>query len=101
MIGKHFRTHLLTANAMGCLAPLRTALLAELAIGDQTVAKLQDHALLETIYRRPHVRQALPAMLRDGLADRNPPGGQLTTTTRIRITVRGRAVLTQRHTALF
>jgi len=25
MIGKHFRTHLLTANAMGCLTPIQTA----------------------------------------------------------------------------
>jgi three-Cys-motif partner protein len=83
------------------LEPLRRALLAELAQGDRSVAQLQDHALLETIYRGTHVRKALPAMLGDDLVRRDPPTGQLTGATLIRITARGHVRLAGQHPGLF
>jgi three-Cys-motif partner protein len=83
------------------LAPLRRSLLAQLAGGDQTVAQMQEHALMETVYRGPHVGRALPAMVREGLIERDPPGGQLSSTTHIKITARGRARLAEHHPGLF
>jgi three-Cys-motif partner protein len=83
------------------LGPLRRALLAELLNGDRSVTQLRDHTLTETVYRGPHVRQALTAMLGSGIAERDPAGGQLTSATRIRITARGRQHLNERHSPLF
>lgn len=72
------------------LQPLRRALLAELATGDRTVRQLKEHALLETVYRPPHVRHALPDLVGRQLVTRDPERGQLTDATTIRITERGR-----------
>jgi three-Cys-motif partner protein len=83
------------------LEPLRRALLAELLHGERTLAQLQDHALLETVYRAPHVSQALPAMITGSLIERDPPAGQLRKATRVRITARGRQRLEEHHAALF
>jgi hypothetical protein len=40
-------------------------------------------------------------MLREGLAERDPPAGRLKGTTRVRITARGQAALSERHPGLF
>jgi three-Cys-motif partner protein len=71
------------------LRPLEHALLAELDRGQRTVAQLQDHALLETVYRGPHATRAVQAMLRRGLVECDAAEGQLRKTTRIRLTAAG------------
>jgi three-Cys-motif partner protein len=83
------------------LTPLQSALLTELRQGDRTLAQLQSHALLETIYRGPHATKAATAMLRDHLLERQPHDGPLRLTTLLRITGAGRRYLQQRPGALF
>jgi hypothetical protein len=78
------------------LGPLRRALLAELSHGERTLGQLQDHALLETVYRGPHATKAATSMLGDNLISREPAAGQLRKTTRLCITTQGRLHL-QRH----
>jgi three-Cys-motif partner protein len=75
------------------LEPLIHALLRELTRLDCTLAQLQDHALLETIYRGPHATSALRSMLGQGLVERRPDVGQLTRNTSIRVTAAGRQCL--------
>jgi hypothetical protein len=72
------------------LAPLRRVLLAEIAHGERTLAQLQDHALLETVYRKPHVTKTVTGMLRDHLIKREPTSGPVRNTTRFQITAGGR-----------
>jgi three-Cys-motif partner protein len=72
------------------LEPLQRAILAELALGDRTVGRLKEHALLETVYRPPHVRPALADLLSQQLVTRAPERGQLRDATMIRITTLGR-----------
>jgi three-Cys-motif partner protein len=83
------------------LGPLRRSLLAKLDQSDQTVAELQDYALLETVHRKPHALAATREILREGLAERDPPAGQLSGATRIKISARGRIRLAQQHPSLF
>jgi three-Cys-motif partner protein len=78
------------------LGPLRRALLAELSRGERTLSQLQDHALLETVYRGPHATKAATSMLGDKLISREPGSGPLRKTTRLCITTHGRLHL-QRH----
>lgn len=49
----------------------------ELAPGDRTLDSLREYALVETIYRPPHATSAVRALLRQGLAEREPSTGQL------------------------
>jgi hypothetical protein len=72
------------------LEPLIHALLRELTHGDRTITQLQDHALLETVYRGPHATAALRSMMGQGLVERRPHAGQLTKNTCIRVTAAGR-----------
>lgn len=83
------------------LAPLRRELLAELVRGSRTVAQLQHYALTETMYRGPHVRPALTAMLHAELVERHPPDGPLRATTRISITTRGTQHISQQQQRFF
>jgi three-Cys-motif partner protein len=83
------------------LNPLRRALLAELATGERTLAQLQHHALLETVYRSPHATKAATGMLRDNLIRREPPNGQLRRSTLLAITDVGRRQLHEPPGALF
>jgi hypothetical protein len=45
------------------LEPLSHALLHMLAFEEHTLADLQEHALLETVYRSPHATTAVRTML--------------------------------------
>jgi three-Cys-motif partner protein len=72
------------------LEPLITEILQVLGDGELTVAQLQEHALLETVYRRPHATSAVRAMAEQALIEREPPTGQVTKTTRVRATNSGR-----------
>jgi three-Cys-motif partner protein len=72
------------------LEPLSLEILRILGDGERTVAQLQDHALLETVYRPPHARSAIIAMLKHGLVERQPSTGQVTRATRVRATRDGR-----------
>jgi hypothetical protein len=61
------------------LLPLRRALLAELALrGSCTVADLQQHTLLETIYRPADAVGALTSAAAAGVITREPAKGRLT-----------------------
>ncbi len=82
------------------LSPLRRALLAELG-GERTLAQLQTHALLETVYRGPHATKATAGMLHDHLIERQPPTGPLRKITRLKITEAGRRHLHQPPGSLF
>jgi three-Cys-motif partner protein len=84
------------------LEPLSRALLNMLASGERTLADLQEHAVLETVYRGPHATAAVRTMLAQGLVERHPPGtGQLTRRTRVRLTAAGRQRLTDPAQTLF
>ena len=84
------------------LEPLSHTLLHMLTSEQHTLADLQEHALLETVYRRPHATAAVRTMLTQGLIERHPPTtGQLTRTTRVRSTVAGRQRLTDSAPTLF
>lgn len=72
------------------LEPLGLEILRLLGDGERTVAQLQEHALLETVYRPPHARTAIIAMLKQGLVERQPPTGQVIKATRVRATRDGR-----------
>jgi three-Cys-motif partner protein len=72
------------------LEPLQEALMRELAQGDRTLDSLREYALLETVYRPPHARTAVLFLLRQGLAEREPSTGQLTGTSRIKLTPAGK-----------
>jgi three-Cys-motif partner protein len=72
------------------LEPLSLEILRVLDDGERTVAQLQEHALLETVYRPPHARSAIIAMLKHGLVERQPPTGQVTRATRVRAKRDGR-----------
>jgi three-Cys-motif partner protein len=72
------------------LEPLQEAIIRQLAPGDRTLDSLRDWALLETVYRPPHARLAVQSLLRQGLAEREPPADQLTGTSRVRLTRAGR-----------
>ena len=75
------------------LGPLRRALLTELSHGERILGQVQDHALLETIYRGPHATTAAIGLLRDKLIERAPISGPLRKATRLRITAHGQAHL--------
>jgi three-Cys-motif partner protein len=84
------------------LEPLSHALLHMLAFKEHTLADLQEHALLETVYRSPHATAAVRTMLAQGLIERHPPTtGQLTRTTRVRLAAAGRQRLTDSAPTLF
>lgn len=83
------------------LTPLRRALLAELARGERTLAQLQDHALLETVYRGPHATKAAAGMLRGHLIEREPASGPVRKSTRFHITASGRLQLRNQPDPLF
>lgn len=84
------------------LEPLNHALLHVLAPGERTLADLQEHAVLETVYRGPHATAAVRTMLAQGLVERHPPTmGQLTKATRVRLTAAGRRRLTDPVLTLF
>jgi three-Cys-motif partner protein len=83
------------------LEPLRRAILTQLLNGPLTLAQLQDYALRETVYRGPHVTRALPQLITDRLAERNPAAGQLSKQTRIRITAHGREYAASEQPSLF
>jgi three-Cys-motif partner protein len=68
------------------LEPLQDAIMHELASGDRTLDSLREYALLETVYRPPHATTAVRSLLQQGLAEREPPSGQLAGTSRIRLT---------------
>jgi three-Cys-motif partner protein len=72
------------------LEPLSLEILRVLGDEERTVAQLQDHALLETVYRPPHARSAVISMLKHGLVERQPSTGQVTRATRVRATRDGR-----------
>ena len=72
------------------LEPLSLEILRVLGDEERTVAQLQEHALLETVYRPPHAISAIKAMLNDGLVERLPPTRQVTRATRVRATRSGR-----------
>ncbi|MFI6705403.1 three-Cys-motif partner protein TcmP [Nonomuraea sp. NPDC050478] len=57
--------------------PLRQAILAELGQGERTLEQLKELALLETVYRPPHVTPIVRKLLSDGIVERHPKGGQL------------------------
>ncbi|XVQ85346.1 three-Cys-motif partner protein TcmP [Microbispora siamensis] len=57
--------------------PLRRAILEELSRGERTLAQLREFALLETVYRPPHVTPVVRYLLEQGIAERFPSGGQL------------------------
>jgi hypothetical protein len=59
-----------------------------LAQGDRTLDSLREYALLETVYRTP-VRRSCPSSGR-GLAERQPSTGQLTGTSRVKLTPAGK-----------
>lgn len=56
-------------------APLRRAILAELEHGERTVVQLKEHALLETVYRWPHVTQCYASSSLNRSSSANPGGG--------------------------
>ena len=72
------------------LEPLQEAIVGELAQGDRTLESLREYALLETVYRPPHATSAVRSLFKQGLAEREPSTGQLTGTSRIRLTAAGR-----------
>lgn len=57
--------------------PLRRALLEELAKGERTLEQLKEFALLETVYRPPHVTPVIKYLLERGKIERDPARGQL------------------------
>lgn len=77
------------------LEPLQDAIIRELASGDRTLDALREYALLETVYRPPHATTAVRSLLKQGLAEREPPAGQLAGTSRIRLTPSGSDQLTE------
>lgn len=83
------------------LGPLRHALLAELSHGERTLSQLQDHALLETVYRGPHATKATTSLLGDKLIGREPTSGPLRKTTQLCITTQGRQHLQRQPSLLF
>lgn len=83
------------------LGPLRHALLAELSHGERTLSQLQDHALLETVYRGPHATKATTSLLGDKLIGREPTSGPLRKTTQLYITPQGRQHLQRQPSLLF
>lgn len=83
------------------LTPLRRALLAEIACGERSLAQLQYHTLLETVYRGPHASKAVTGMLRDHLITREPSSGPVRKTTRFQITAGGRLRLQNQSSSLF
>ena len=66
------------------LGPLSRSLLAELDDRPMTLAQLKDHALVETVYRPPHVRTIVQRLLRQGAVQRDPVRGHLSDATVIR-----------------
>ena len=83
------------------LGPLRHALLVELSHGERTLSQLQDHALLETVYRGPHATKATTILLGDKLIGREPTSGPLRKTTQLCITTQGRQHLQRQPSLLF
>ncbi|MET9241198.1 three-Cys-motif partner protein TcmP [Nonomuraea sp. NPDC003709] len=65
--------------------PLRQAILAELSKGERTLEKLREMALLETVYRPPHVTPVVRQMLGTGVIERYPERGQLSGDKTIRL----------------
>jgi hypothetical protein len=57
--------------------PLRQAVLAELGKGERTLEQLKEMALLETVYRPPHVTPVVRRLLSTGIVARYPERGQL------------------------
>jgi three-Cys-motif partner protein len=72
------------------LEPLIMEILQVLGDDELTVAQLQDHALLETVYRKPHATRAVKVIAGQGLIEREPRTGQVTKATRVRATPSGR-----------
>jgi three-Cys-motif partner protein len=66
------------------LGPLSRSLLAALADKPMTLAKLKDHALVETVYRPPHARTVVQKLLKQGAIQRDPTRGHLSDATVIR-----------------
>lgn len=83
------------------LDPLIQLLTRELAHGERSLAELRDYTLLETVYRVPHANSAVREMLGKGLIERDPRSGQLTGTTRIKLTATGRKRLAGPEQTLF
>jgi hypothetical protein len=76
--------HVIDISLTPQLPPLRTALLAELARrGSCTVAELQEHTLLATIYRPADAIGALTSAAATGAISREPAKGRLTPRTRV------------------
>ncbi|MGK5554684.1 three-Cys-motif partner protein TcmP [Actinomadura kijaniata] len=67
------------------LGPLRHFLHTALGRGSRTVSQLKELALLETVYRPPHVTKALRHMLDHQLIAKHPTHGQLANTTRVEL----------------
>ncbi|WP_433498587.1 three-Cys-motif partner protein TcmP [Sphaerimonospora sp. CA-214678] len=57
--------------------PLQRAILDELAKGERTLEQLKEFALLETVYRPPHVTPVVKYLLERGIVVRHPTRGQL------------------------
>lgn len=72
------------------LEPLQEAIARQLTSGERTLQSLRDYALVETVYRPPHARTAVQALLKQGLVEREPASGQLSSSSRIRLTPAGR-----------
>jgi three-Cys-motif partner protein len=80
------------------LEPLQEAIARQLASGERTLESLRQYALVETVYRPPHAKTAVQALIKQGLAEREPAVGQLSNSSRIRLTAAGAEFLAKPRT---
>lgn len=76
-------------------------LIRQLGAGERVLSELRDFTLPETVYRVQHANSGVRETIGKGLVERDPQRGQLTGTTRIRLTAAGRNRLAGPEPALF